>query len=257
MRARNHGGAFRSGAVDVDGVRLAYREVGPSEGVPVVALHGMASTAATWDRVAAELALRGRRVVAVDLPGHGRSSRSGRYALSELSADVAGFLARFGAERVDLIGHSLGGYVATVIAARTPSLVRRLVLEDAPAPPDPAYQPLTEPDGTARIPGRARLLVGNLFVLTRVLKFDVRMAGPVVEQLRTPDPFWWRQLARIEARTVLVGGTTSHVPSGPMLRMAAVIPDGELVTIAGAGHRVHSTRPSEFSDVVVPFLGER
>jgi pimeloyl-ACP methyl ester carboxylesterase len=243
--------------VDVHGVRLAYREIGPAGGVPVVALHGMASGAATWDGIAADLAARGRRVIAVDLPGHGHSSRLPQYELPTMRDHLVGFLAQLGAERVDLVGHSLGGYVATLIAARAPSQVRRLVLEDAPAPPDPSWQ---LPDGQAageaqRLPGRRRLLLQNLFVLTRIRMFDVRMASPIVAQLRTPDSPWWQELTRIRARTLLVsGGTTSHVPTEPLQRMATVIPDCQLMTITGAGHRIHSTRPTEFIDVVAPFL---
>jgi pimeloyl-ACP methyl ester carboxylesterase len=256
MTAKDGDQAFRAGTVGVGGERLAYRETGPSGGVPIVALHGMASGAATWDRLAEELAGRGRRVIAVDLPGHGGSARSGRYELNQMRDSVAGFLDQLGAGPVDLVGHSLGGFLATLIAARTPSRVRRLVLEDVPAPPDPSVRPADDQHGgRSLLPGRAMLLVRNLFVLTRARKFDVRMASPVVRQLRTPDPLWWQELARISAATVLIGGgATSHVPDLPMRRMAAVIPGARLVTIAGAGHRVHSRRPEQFSDVVVPFL---
>jgi pimeloyl-ACP methyl ester carboxylesterase len=243
-------GTIRHGVVDLDGVRVAYRETGPADGTPVVALHGMISRAATWDGVAAELAARGRRVIAVDLRGHGRSSRPGRYHPSLMADDVVGLVDRLGVPRFDLLGHSLGGYVAVLVAARWPGRVERLVLEDMPAPPDGRSPAPT-------VPGRARLLIRNLFVLAHVRRFDVRMAGPTIAHLRTPDPQWWADLPRITARTLLIGGgPTSHLPTGPHQAVSAAVPDGRLVVIDGAGHRVHSLRPTEFAAVAVPFLAD-
>jgi esterase len=254
MKSGGAVGTFRAGMIEVNGRRLAYRETGPDDAVPVVAWHGMASGAGTWDAVAAELAARGRRVIAVDLPGHGRSSRLREYSLPAMRDYLVGFLAQFGADQVDLVGHSLGGYLASLIAQQAPSQVRLLVLEDIPTPPDSSRSSpgALSGDGPAALPGRARLLLRNLFVLTRMFQFDVRMASPVVNQLRTPDPQWWAGLPEISARTLLVsGGATSHVPEEPLRRMAEAIPDCRLVTIAGAGHRIHSNRPAAFIEVLL------
>jgi 3-oxoadipate enol-lactonase len=250
MARDGQGRAIRSRTVEVDGVRLACRESGPVDGPPVLALHGMISRAATWDRVAAVLAGHGHRVIALDLRGHGRSSRPGQYQPAAMRDDVIGLADRLGLDRFDLLGHSLGGYVATLVAARWPDRVRRLVLEDMPSPP---------PDGAGgrgrpTVPGRARLLIGNLFVLSQLRRFDVRMAGPVIAHLRTPDPQWWADLSRITARTLLVGGgPTSHLPMEPQRAVASAV-RGRFELVDGAGLRVHSRRPDEFRDVVVPFL---
>jgi pimeloyl-ACP methyl ester carboxylesterase len=58
----------------------------------------------------------------------------GTYAYERMRDDVRAFLAALGAERADLVGHSLGGAVACLLAQRDPAAVRRLVLEDVPAP---------------------------------------------------------------------------------------------------------------------------
>jgi pimeloyl-ACP methyl ester carboxylesterase len=109
-------------------VELAVRETG--EGPPVVLLHGFISGAAAWDGFAVEVAARGMHASAVAQRGHGESSRPGVYSLEVLRDDVLGVLDRLGLERVDLVGHSMGGAVALLAAAHGPAAVRRLVIED-------------------------------------------------------------------------------------------------------------------------------
>jgi len=95
------------------------------EGEPLVLLHGVATSRLIWSRVAEPLA-RGRRVVAVDLPGFGESAPAGPGFELERVADL--LVERLGMHRFDLVGHSLGGAVAVSVAARHPDAVGRLVL---------------------------------------------------------------------------------------------------------------------------------
>jgi pimeloyl-ACP methyl ester carboxylesterase len=236
-----------TGVFEFGGARLAYRAWGPPEGLPVVALHGLASSAETWDRLGTKLAGAGRRLLALDQRGHGRSSRTGPYSLDRLRDDVVAVLDRLGADRADLVGHSLGGHVATLVALAAPARVRRLVLEDTP------QLPREGPEGgpTFRLGP-----LHYLFALTRLRTFDVRMVKPVLAGLRRVEPAWWANLAQIEARTLVVGGgPSSHVSQDDLTRLAAAIPDCQLLTIADAGHHVHRRRPDEFERAVVPFLG--
>ena len=84
-------------------------------------------------------------MLAVDLRGHGASSRPGAYSVALMAADVASLLDAVGGAAVDLVGHSLGGLVALRVAAGRPDRVRRLVLEDVGMPH--ARRP--EPTGAA------------------------------------------------------------------------------------------------------------
>ena len=118
---------------------LATREWGPSgtDG-PVarvaVMVHGITGWSRTWWRVAPALAERGRRVVAVDLRGHGTSPRiSGVATAQGLAADILATVRSLGIQELDLlIGHSLGAAVVMELAHAQPGLARRLVLEDPP-----------------------------------------------------------------------------------------------------------------------------
>lgn len=96
-------------------------------GPPVVLLHGLIGSAAYWEPTAVRLAAAGRRVVALDLPGHGGSDAlPGGFELERACALIAAALGALGVERPALVGHSLGAAVAAHYAADRP--VRALVL---------------------------------------------------------------------------------------------------------------------------------
>ncbi|WP_345567380.1 alpha/beta hydrolase [Nonomuraea rosea] len=228
----------RLGKVAVADVTLAFREVGSPRGVPVVLVHALGSGAATWAAFGARLAAHGRRVLALDLRGHGGSSWTDAYSLTSMCDDVLAFLDAQGIGRTDLVGHSVGGAVAVLVAQRQADRVRRLVVEDTPPPPERAPEPLapvTEPADP--------------------LPFEWRLIEPIITELRTPDPGWRERLKLISAATLLVGGgPASHVSPDALARVNAAVPDCRLVTVEDAGHRVHSVRPEEFWAVVAPFL---
>jgi pimeloyl-ACP methyl ester carboxylesterase len=107
---------------------LAIREEG-SGGEPLVLVHGAGTSGAIWHRAMGLLA-PGRKVFAPDVPGYGGSPPAGRgFALDEVTQRLADGLDEAGvAAPYDLVGHSMGGGIAILLAARHPERVRRLVL---------------------------------------------------------------------------------------------------------------------------------
>ncbi|GIH20129.1 alpha/beta fold hydrolase [Rugosimonospora africana] len=228
--------------VEVAGVTIRYRAAGASGAQPVVLLHGGASRAATWDRLAAALVARGRRIVAADLRGHGGSSRTADYPLRGYRDDILGLLDALAIERAALVGHSLGGHVASLLAQDQPDRFTRLVLEEPPVP----SRELSDRHGLSS----ARFLLPALGSFGTRRGYDRRAVVSAVRQLRVPDPSWWDRLPAVSAPALLVsGGPRSHVPP----QRLAEVRDGRLVTIP-VGHRVHSRAPERFRDAVVPFL---
>lgn len=214
-------------------MRLAFRESGDPGAPPLVLLHGLTSDGTAWDEVAAHFA-GSHRVLVPDLRGHGRSPHPGTYSFELMRDDVLAFVDERGLPRATFIGHSLGGVVAYLLAARHQGRVTSLVLEEAP-PPVPLGLP--EPQ---RPPGS--------------LGFDWAARPAIVRQLNAPDPAWWAAPTKIAVPTlVIAGGPESHLPQDRMAEMAARFPKGRLRTIA-AGHLVHATRPVEFCAVVEEFL---
>lgn len=199
----------------------------------VVLLHALGETRADWDVIAPRLGTT-HEVLALDLRGHGSAPWERPYDLERMRDDVAATLDARDVTAVDLVGHSLGGAVACLLAAHRPDLVHRLVLEDVgvlrPRRPSPPSRP----------PGR--------------LAYDWDVVAAVRRQLDDPDPAWREDLARITAPTlVLAGGPTSHVPDGTIDELVDRVPDARRVTIP-VGHLVHRAAPEEWLAVVAGFL---
>ncbi|WP_405136570.1 alpha/beta fold hydrolase [Nocardia sp. NBC_01388] len=112
----------------VDGVPFAYRELGVDTGVPVVFLHHLMAVLDDWDpRVIDGLAAH-RRVITFDNRGVGASGGSVPFTVEEMGRDAIAFIRALGLEEVDLLGFSLGGGVAQMVALQAPDLVRRMIL---------------------------------------------------------------------------------------------------------------------------------
>lgn len=116
------------------GVRVHYRAWG-GRGQPVVVLvHGGGAQGGWWEHVAPYLAT-GHRVLAPDLSGHGRSGRGGRYGIDVWAEEVYALTAaetRPAEEQPLMVGHSMGGWVTMMCAARHPELLGAIVVVDAP-----------------------------------------------------------------------------------------------------------------------------
>ena len=114
--------------IDVGSVPFAYRELGPSSGVPVVLLHHLMAVLDDWDpRVINGIAAQ-RRVIAFDNRGVGASGGSVPAIIEEMGRDAIAFIRALGHKQVDLLGFSLGGGVAQMVALQAPDLVRRMIL---------------------------------------------------------------------------------------------------------------------------------
>jgi pimeloyl-ACP methyl ester carboxylesterase len=117
---------------ELDGLLLHYIEEG--HGPAIVLVHGLGGFAESWRHNMPELARHGR-VIALDLPGFGRSAKPRRpYTAAFLARAVAGLLGALGVDQVRLVGHSLGGAVASRYAVEHPGQVERLALIGAAVP---------------------------------------------------------------------------------------------------------------------------
>lgn len=119
--------------VPVAGLSLHLRDEGPrDDSLPLVLLHGTASSLHTWDGWADSLRAR-RRVIRYDMPGFGLTgpAADGGYALESYVRVLVALLDTLGVRRAVLVGNSLGGHVAWAAAALHPERVARLVLVDA------------------------------------------------------------------------------------------------------------------------------
>jgi 3-oxoadipate enol-lactonase len=221
--------------IETSRIRVAYRTWGSPGDPALVLLHATGETSDDWVRVGETLGEQ-RNVVAPDLRGHGDSDWSGGYSVEAMRDDLVAFLDALGLQEVDLVGHSLGGIVAYLVAAAQPDRVARLVLEDVTAPlPRAVVRPI-RPDGD--------------------LPFDWEMVLAVRGQIDDPPAPWMSGLEHITARTLVIGGgEASPMPQDRVAELADRIPQARVVTIE-AGHFVHTEAPEAFVRVVAAFLDE-
>jgi pimeloyl-ACP methyl ester carboxylesterase len=114
--------------IEAGGVEFAYRQLGPSTGVPVVFLTHLAAVLDNWDPRVVDGIAAEHRVITFDNRGVGASSGSTPTSIEEMASDAVTFIRALGFDQVDLFGFSLGGMIAQVIAHEQPPLVRKMIL---------------------------------------------------------------------------------------------------------------------------------
>ncbi|MFD9500088.1 alpha/beta fold hydrolase [Streptomyces sp. NPDC060035] len=213
-------------SVQAGGNRLAYRVWGHPAAPPVVLAHGRGGNSLDWTEIAEQLAVR-HRVYALDFRGHGLSDWPGRYSFEFFRDDLHAFLEVRNLSGAIVIGHSMGGAAALMLAEQHPGLIGGLVIEDAPPllPLDPPRPPAERPAGE--------------------LGFDWPVVASIDAQLNAPDPAVRGRLAEITAPTLVVGGSRSHIDQEQLVWIARRIPGGQYVCV-DAGHLVHSDNPEAF-----------
>ena len=217
-------------------------------GRPVVLLHALASSAASFEGCAPPLIAAGHEVVAFDLPGHGGSDP---VRGSELDAHVDALvdaLEQTIEGPADLVGHEFGGYLALTIAASRPDLVRGVVVEEPLVPPRSGRGP------ASMVPTSVR--VRRAVTVARQGRYGLARVRAVVEQLRDADPAWWTRLSAIRAPVLVLDGGGGRAQSGIDLDdLCGAIPGAARRSVE-AGHRLHQSAPDQFAVLIAPFLAD-
>lgn len=268
---------------------LAALEWGEPDAPPLLALHGWLDNAASFAAVAPLLA-RNFRVVALDLPGHGRSAHLPegvpRYHIVDYVDQVLDAADALQLEQFHLLGHSLGAGVASLIAAATPARVQKLAsIEGLGSLADDGSQTLKrwrdaqaqrglsrrEPRVFAHVEDAiaARVAVGDLeshearATVVRGLReveggymwsADPRLR--LTTPLRMDEPQLRRLLAGIESPTLLLlaDPATSYLADAMMQARAGCVRDIRVQRIGGR-HHLHLQHPQEVAERVLAFLG--
>jgi esterase len=264
-------------------VRLHVEVEGPPDGPPVVFLHGVSGSVRTYAWLPPEIA-DGRRIVRVDLRGHGGSEHApGTYDVDRYGEDVVDVLREKVGRPAVLVGHSLGGVVAWWVAQRHPELVVAAFLEDPPLymgePAEherngaiPIFRSLIavaarwKADGTSADDAAAEMAAAPI---AAALCDDAPAARAAA--LLAMDPGVLE--GAIDRSTLAPTDTTSPVdvpvfllaaddamgsafPTRHAERLAITHPDVEIVRVAGAGHGIHDEREhrGEYVEQLARFL---
>lgn len=114
--------------VDINGTSFVYREIGDKAGIPVVFLHHLTAVLEDWDPAVVDGLAKSRPVIVFDNRGVGGSEGKTPDNVADMAKDAMAFIDALGLTKVDLLGFSLGGFIAQVIARERPGLVRRIIL---------------------------------------------------------------------------------------------------------------------------------
>jgi pyruvate dehydrogenase E2 component (dihydrolipoamide acetyltransferase) len=240
--------------VEVGGRTISYLALGPEEGDAVVLVHGYGGDKNSWLFVQQPLAEEGRRAIALDLPGHGASTKDvGDGSLQTLTETVTGFLEALGIGRAHLVGHSLGGAVVAAVAKAAPGKVASLTLI-APAgfTPDVDAEYLR---GFATATSRRELkpLVGRLFsdeaLVTRQLVDDLlrykRLDGVDKALATVLDTLLDGDRQALDTRALLSGVDVPLTMVWGASDRILPVPDGVELRRVEAGHMPHMEAANE------------
>ncbi len=114
--------------IDVNGVTYAYRQLGPDAGTPVIFLNHLAAVLDNWDPRVVDGIAAHHRVITFDNRGVGASTGTTPKTIQAMAADAVTFIRALGLTEVDILGFSMGGMIAQVIAQEEPQLIRRLII---------------------------------------------------------------------------------------------------------------------------------
>ncbi len=275
--AKSSGWPRREGSFELPSFRLHYAVWGPKEGRPLVLLHGGAANSHWWDWLGPRLA-NSYRLLALDFPGHGQSEWPcpSQYTMKNLVRAVLDLGKALETGPLHLVGHSLGGKVAMLTAARHPRQVRTLTVVDAA--PDISADGLAEirrigtrplrrfasRSAAARafrlIPGETVAPAGRLQSLavhcTRHRGHGRWSIGPDREFLSRIVPLVaWSLLPTITCPTLILRAERSSILSRRTASaMRRAIPHSILREIPGTHHHLILERPAAVAAAIRAFL---
>lgn len=255
---------------DINGYPMYYAVAGDSRpaAAPVLFLHGLGSSAGDWALQVPAFAAR-RRVITVDLRGHGRSRYPGRLTIPDMADDVARLLRQLGGP-AHVVGLSMGGCVAVALGILRPEAVRSLTLVNTFA----RYQ--APAGGAGRVAKRLWLLLTA--PMPRVAAFIAEGLFPKPEQRplvaaaiaslgQNPKRTYWEAILairRFDARAglgtircpvlVVLGDRDQTVPRAAGEALAAGLRGAQTWVAADSGHATPMDQPEAFNARVLEFI---
>lgn len=241
------------------------------EAPPLLIVHGLFGSARNWGVIARHLA-RGRTVMAVDQRNHGQSPRAPSQSYEDMAGDLAEVIAAHGGI-MDVLGHSMGGKAAMVLALTHGTLIRRLIVADI-APVGYGH------DQTSYIKAMRAL---SLEGLTSRSEADRRLSDHIADpglrafflqslDLKAQPPQWRLNFEALAAEMpkivgwpeitgqfsgpalFLTGAQSDYVLPEHRASIMALFPKARFAKLPGAGHWLHADRPREFEETVRVFL---
>jgi pimeloyl-ACP methyl ester carboxylesterase len=267
--------------VDVRGTRFAYRRFGNSTGTPVVFAQHLMGNLDNFDPAISDALAVGREVILFDNAGVASSTGTAPDSIAGMAADAAAFIDGLGLTTVDLIGHSMGGETAQLVALERPDLVRRLVLVGT-GPQGGERMGQLAPDVAALFtrwgavgedmwlpimfsPSKESQAAGRAFIdriTARTEDRDVPVSSSTIAAYRAAASQWGSRvsgsfdyLERIAQPTLIVNGNNDIIiPTINSYHLYQHLPTAQLWLLPDANHGAHFQYHALFARRVIDFL---
>jgi pimeloyl-ACP methyl ester carboxylesterase len=265
--------------VEAGGVDFAYRRFGRPAGLPLVLLQHFRGNLDNWDPALTDALAAEREVILVDYPGGGSSTGQPSTVIAETARQMIAFMAALGLDRIDLLGFSIGGFVAQEIALVRPTLVRRLVLAATGPKGAPGMHGWREDiAAAARGESKPENLLYIMFAHTEssqakgmefLGRFMQRQEGrdaPTSDAARDaqydaivewgiPDHAALQRLTGIQSPTLIIQGDDDlMIPTRLSHLLAGLIPDARIHIYPDSAHGFLFQYPTEVTAEVNAFL---
>jgi pimeloyl-ACP methyl ester carboxylesterase len=259
------------------GIRFAYRRLGPSTGTPLVLLQHFSGNMDAWDPAVVNALSADRPVIVFDNVGVGQSSGQTPDSVHAMAGDAVYFIRLLGLSKVDLLGFSLGGCVAQVIAAEQGALVRKVILvgtapqggeEHLLAVLEEAFSDASAPD--PRLPlfftkSAASQAAGKAFLQRAYARRADRdtesgkavtdaQAKALITWCATPDSEHVLLRAITQPALIASGGNDTMLPADNAYAMFKAMSDAVLVLYPDSGHGALFQHHQAFVSHVQTFL---
>ncbi len=245
------------------------------QGKPLLILHGFLGMSDNWKTLGAQFASEGFEVHLLDLRNHGRSFQSDVFNYEVMVQDVVQYCQSHDLRHINVIGHSMGGKVAMLLATKYPGLVDKLIVADIgpkfyPQHHDTIFAGLNAVDFSKK-PSRAEVeaimseyitdfgtrqfLLKNLYWQEPgqlAFRFNLAVFNSNKEAIGVALP---EELVFDKSTLFIRGGNSNYILDSDIENIAEHFPLMKLETIPNAGHWLHAENPVLFHQLVLSFLG--
>ncbi|QXI03889.1 alpha/beta hydrolase [Pseudomonas tensinigenes] len=262
----------------VGGTAFAYRDLGPKSAVPLILLNHWGAALDDFDPRIVDGLARTRRVLAIDYRGVGGSGGTAPLTVAQMADDVISLIAALEFTSVDLLGFSLGGFVAQDIALKNPALVRRLILTGTGPAGGVGIAKVGAVSWPLMLKGLLTLRDPKFHLFFTTTANGRRAATDFLQRLKerrkdrdkrpTPSAFlrqlkaikaWGKQLPQnlggLQIPTLVVNGDSDiMVPTVNSIDLANRIPYAQLIIYEDAGHGAIFQNYADFVSKAQAFL---
>lgn len=244
------------------------------EGKPMVIIHGFLGMSDNWKTLGTQFANEGYQVHALDLRNHGKSFHTDDFSYDVMAADVMQYCGHHQLKDIVIVGHSMGGKVAMLLATTYPELVSKLIVADiGPKYYAPHHQTILAAlnavdfskkpsraeveeivSGYIKDFGTRQFLLKNLYWETSeqlAFRFNLKVFNEKIKTVGTALPF---ENTFSKYTLFLRGDKSDYILDSDFETIYHHFPSASIKTIKNAGHWLHAENPKDFLSTVLDFI---